>query len=178
MTETGLGLTIIIESNYTFSGDWMAFACWYSISKMMPDAEVRLSVTKVSKIDRPLFAWANKVGIKHYNKDDLNKKTIFLDCAIIMVRELNDNFLNALDINTESSVPEELISTAHQDGYVPFVEYRSGCGNFFMAEWIDIAECPFSWADKFMTAEATVNEIKVLKLWKQMGPLYATLSRG
>jgi len=156
----------------------MAFCCWYSFSKMLPDAEFKLAINRATKIDRPLFSWANKVGIKNYTKVENNKKTIFLDCATIMVRELNDVFLNVFEKSNTGSLPEELISTAQQDAYVPFVEYRSGCGNFFMAEWIDIAECPFNWADKFMTAEATVNEIKILRLWKQMGPLYATLSRG
>jgi hypothetical protein len=46
--------------------------------------------------------------------------------------------------------------------------YKKGCGR-----WIDSAKgCPFSSAGGLITEEMTVNENRVIELWKNMVPLY------
>lgn len=177
ITETGDGLVVVIECKQIASNDWMAFACWYSFNKTLPDAEVMISVQK-GKINRQIFLWPSKVGVRFYNEEISDKRLIFVDCAVMAIREMNDSFLSVLNNSFGNEIPGELICEAKEEIYVPFVRYRGGCGNFFMSEWIDIVDCPFPLVDKFMIHSASSNEIRILKLWKQLSQAYATVSKG
>jgi hypothetical protein len=139
---------------------------------MLPDAMVYLSLDKGNRPNRQLFSWIHKVGdnIKLL-KDDISSKMIYMDCGTLMIRELTEAQVEKID----TEIP---ISEAKDDQYTPFVSYRKGCGSFVESEWIDTMECPFSSADRFMTHYANANEIRILKLWKQMSTIYATVSRG
>lgn len=49
-----------------------------------------------------------------------------------------------------------------------FVSYKKGCGR-----WIDTSKgCPFSSAAGLASTEMTVNEYRIIELWKKMVPLY------
>jgi hypothetical protein len=178
MTVNGEDLAVVIRCKYLFSHDWMTFAAWYSLSKMLPDAAVYLSLDKSARTTRQVFSWVPRVGIKLSSAIDDNLSKIHIDCDTLMVRELTEEQAEAISASQGGEIPPELISEAKDDQYTPFVSYRKGCGNFVESEWIDTTECPFSWADRFMTHSANANEVRILKLWKQLTSIYATVSRG
>ena len=54
----------------------------------------------------------------------------------------------------------------------PLVTYHKGCG-----KWIDRSKgCPFSSAGGLVTPDLTVNETRIIELWKKMVPLYQVVN--
>lgn len=175
----GEGLAVVIRCKYLFAHDWMAFAAWYSLSKTLPDAVVYLSLDKTERrTNRQFFSWIPKVGVRLSSAIADNLSKTHMDCGTLMVRELTEEQAEAMAAVTDEEIPPQLISDAKDDQYTPFVSYRKGCGLFVESQWIDTTECPFSWADRFMTHSANANEVRILKLWKQLSSTYATVSRG
>lgn len=55
----------------------------------------------------------------------------------------------------------------------PLVSFNKGLGRFVTAKWIDKNKgCPFGKANRFQTDSLTVNEKRILNLWKKLAPLY------
>lgn len=158
--------SVLVNSDYTVSGDWMAFSLCYSIQKFLPDANVFIKYTKKSQISKQLFNWITNLNIKNIKK--LSQPYLTLESDNIMIRPME----------TISYDNKEVCSAAKEDKFTPFVSYQKGCGRFVFSEWINREEYPFSYADSFMTEDVCANEIQVLKLWKQMNTLYPLLTRG
>ncbi len=163
VNNLGDGLHLFIKANRSYSGDWMSFCCWYSLTKLLPD-------TKISLLCQEKFKWAKKMNIPIVTKDC----GIIIEADTVAVRELTDDNINHLN---SGGGMESLCCLAQENVFLPFTSYKNGCGNFVTAEWIHKKECPFPLADRFMTDSATANEIRVLKLWRQLNTTYATVSR-
>jgi hypothetical protein len=162
MISTGLGISILINAPYTAYGNWMTFGLCYSIRKYLPDAKLYLNRIKEKQIDARFFGWSNKLGIKN-QKTMLNP--IIMDCHSLMLRPI------------EIGNPLEC-SEAKEDKFTPFVSYKAGCGGFVYDEWINKEECPFPHADNFMEHGICINEVAILRLWKQINVLYPFLTRS
>jgi len=131
--------------------EWMAFASWYSLKKRAPDWEVLLEMN----LTKPLFRWASRLGVKIVKDALVNLK---IDPTVIAVRD----FQGSLDIASSKSGMQSM-----------FVDYKYGCGNFVVEEWIDKAVVPFQKALKrFGTSNLTVNEMAVLAVWEQCHNVY------
>lgn len=167
-SDNGDGLKFQAIVDYTYANDWMLFALWYSMQKTLPDAELIINCKLPKKIERQLFSWCKRCSVTFSFGETVDG--IVVPSDIIMIRELPEG--------TEVKDIKSICSDCRDDKFTPFVSYGIGFGNFVMADWINTVECPFSWADRFMTALAGANEVKILKLWKQLSPIYATLSRG
>lgn len=167
-SENGDGMKFNAVVDYTYANDWMLFALWYSMQKTLPDAELIINCIPPKKIERQFFSWCKRCNVSFAFGD--KGQGIAVPPDIIMIRELQEG-VEVKDINHVCSVCKD-------DKFTPFVSYGTGFGNFVTSDWINTVECPFLWADRFMTASAGANDVKVLKLWKQLNPMYATVSRG
>lgn len=170
-SENGNGMKFNAVVEYTYANDWMLFALWYSMQKTLPDAELIINCISPKKLERQFFSWCKRCNvIFSFGESGAGVAGIAVKPAIIMIREMEEG-LGISDINS-------VCSNCRDDKFTSFVSYGIGFGNFVTADWINTMECPFPWADRFMTALAGANEVKVLKLWKQLSPMYATVSRG
>jgi len=162
----GMKFCAIVE--YTYAADWMLFGLWYSMQKYLPDAELVINCKSPKKIERQFFAWCKRCKVSFNYSDICNG--ILVPPDIIMVRELMEG-VEVKDVN-------DICSDCRQELFTPFVSYKNGFGNFVTTDWINTLECPFPWADRFMTKLAGVNEVGILKLWKQLSTIYANVSKG
>lgn len=129
--------------------DWMAFACWYSLNKRLPDSKVSLECRHCH-----LFAWARRIGIPV--KPSGNGFRIAP--TVVAVR----------DFEGDTSV-----SSSKSDNQTCLVDYSEGCGNFVVSEWINNSKVPFfNAAKRFGTGSLTVNEMAILNVWEQCHNLY------
>lgn len=167
-SENGDGVKLCAVVPYNYANDWMLFALWYSMQKNLPDAELIIKCKSPKKMDRQYFSWCKKCNVAFGFGEEA--EGILVPPDIIMIRELPEG-TKANDINS-------ICSNCTDEAFTPFVSYGKGFGNFVTADWINTMECPFSWADRFMTALASANEVRILKLWKQLSPIYANVSRG
>lgn len=161
MVASGYGLNILIQTPYTFCGDWMAFSLTYSIKKFLPEANISIKV----KSNDVLFKWIARMKIS-FNE---NGPMLLMNSNTIMIRSIEQNCLPDLNKN---------VSEVKRDKFTPFVTYQEGCGKFVMAEWINRDENPFSQVDGLVSDDMCANELQVLKLWKKMSPLYTLLAKG
>lgn len=149
MEQVDFSIGIKCECN--FCHDWMAFASWYSIRKKIPNCTILLELN----LDKPLFRWANRVGVK-ISKKRVAKFTI--DSTTMAVRDFYGNME---------------ISSSKSDVQTTFVDYKEGCGNFNLAKWINTEQLPFYKAlSRFGTSNLTVNEVAILNIWEKCHHLY------
>ena len=172
MDILGNGINVIIEAEATPIHDWMAFSCWYSLTKNLPDATVGIRFN--SRDNHNLFQWVKRLKIPRYFA---NHEGLSFEPSVVMVRELTKVHLELLQENF-NIVNNYLLCDAKVDNIVPFVSFSNGCGAFVTSNWINSMDYPFPWAERFMTSTSTTNEVRILKLWKQLSPLYTTVSRG
>jgi hypothetical protein len=85
---------------------------------------------------------------------------------------IDDYFLK--DTENIPSVPHLCVDA--QSDPNPIVTFDKGCGRFVTAKWIDKKKgCPFGKALRFQTDSLTVNEKRILDLWKKLAPLYKAI---
>jgi hypothetical protein len=104
MTLTGLGLNILICTDYVPHHDWMSFLCWYSISKNAPDAQVSIKCNR-QLMQYKLFNWTKRCKVpfdlhkplskeeqvKEAMKSGFVKEPLFvLEPDLVWVREFSD----------------------------------------------------------------------------------------
>jgi len=160
MIISGKGLNILIDAPFSIFGDWSAFALCYSIKKYLPESVIYLDKKKSSEAKHQYFRWMTQLKVRHFPPS----ADISLPSSCLIIRPISDI--------------KNILSEAKEDKFTPFVSYEEGCGKFVMADWINSNEYPFPYADNLMSTDACVNEIQVLKLWKQMNTLYALLVGG
>ncbi len=147
-------LRFVIECKSIQCHDWMAFASWYSIKKRIPDALVSVHVV----LDKPLFKWANRVGVK---ASRIREDGIVLPPTVAAARD----FDGSLEISPSKS-----------DRQTCLVDYNEGCGNFVTSEWINKTDIPFEKAvRRFRTQNVTVNEMAILTLWESCHHAYQSV---
>ena len=160
MVNNGKNLKILIDAPYSLFGDWSGFSLCYSIRKYLPEAEIYIKKNKILDSTHQYFNWLVRLKIKCFP----TAVDIMLPSSCIMIRPIDNSNLE--------------ISEAKEDKFTPFVTYSGGCGKFVVCDWINKNEYPFPYADNFMSNDTCVNEIQVLKLWKQMNTLYPLLAGG
>ncbi len=163
----GDGLSVIIRCEYVKHHDWLSFASWYSISKCLPDAEVAI-YCKMTDAKNDIFAWPKKFKIlfnlsENYKKLVSNSNTLIIDPWVIAVREYSDQLLGPVDVKSKEAAT--------------FVDYKDGCGNFVIEEWIHNIETPFRRTYELYADDMSVNEWKVLKMWEQVSGIYDEITR-
>lgn len=100
--------------------------------------------------EKPIFA-SNAVFLKNSDVDEI-LNDVLLDAKTL---EINEFCHEAKETETLSSI----------------VSYQKGCG-----KWIHkLKGCPFSNAAGLVTSDMTVNEIRIIDLWKRMCQLYSAV---
>lgn len=159
-SETGLGLTIVIQSEYRSSHDWRAFACWYSIRSFLPDATFAIAAPKTAntKMVSQCFRWARRAGIS------MRPATgVVIDDHVIMVRDTNLS-------GDETILGSGLCADCRTDSAVPFVYVGEKCGKYDKERW---PHAPF--AQSFLSPDVTENERLVLQMWQKMASAYTAM---
>ena len=151
-------LSISILCNYLPHHNWMAFASWYSIYKNLPDAKVKIFCDKsIMTIEQELFIWTSKVQVEFTHKKSITDLEI--PCDTMAIRDWIG--------------PE--ICDAKSNDISTFCTYRQSCGNFVMSEWINSSSPPFTNTEHFKKEEMTVNEFKILELWRKALSVYVAI---
>jgi hypothetical protein len=149
------GFTVAIKCECNPCHEWMAFASWYSIKKRIPDYNVLLELN----LTKPLFRWANRLGVRISKKCNADFK---IEPTVIAARDFYGNME---------------ISSSKSNNQTTFVDYKDGCGNFVVDEWINNSKVPFFRAvRRFGNGNLTVNEMAILTVWEQCHHVY--LSAG
>lgn len=107
--------------------------------------------------------------------DDFNSYEEIFDPNMWYLKNPNmSDMLNAVLLEDKFIKPQEnrlCIEAKESQELSCVVSYKKGCG-----KWIDkLKGCPFSNANGLMTTEMTLNEIKVIDLWKKMCNLYSVV---
>lgn len=204
ITSTGDGMSVLIVCDYSPHHDWMAFASWYSFSKMLPDAQVGILCNR-KPFDWQMFSWARKCRVKMrihapMTKDEqvrfsidnkfLDTPLIVVEPEVVMLRGFTDEDVEFFQKNpliksnkvwvvsdpSAESVDSDLCCNVKEDKISTFASYPDGWGKFVTSSWINKASSPFQ--HSFGRGGMTSNEVKVDKLWKQLSLLFQTVSRG
>ena len=223
INKTGENLDVVILTKT--AEDWRTFACWYSVSKNLPDARVFILCNRTTRVEFQYFQWVKRLGLRHcYTNPFCNEPigdrlanldtaglhgfnggvTLLLDHSTMVVDTLDDSWLALLNdpdprfimdehvavarrVNTEllksmmntfmftgkfDNLPVEvygMCQEAKEEGDLrSIVSTNKGCGR-----WIHTMKgCPFSNADGLLADEMTVNELRVVALWRKMVALY------
>lgn len=142
---------IIIECECLPCHDWMAFAAWYSFTKLLPEVEVCVRVD----IERAIFRWVPILS------------------SIARAKVEGDFVVPPTVLAVRDFCGDWSVSPALSDTQTCFVDYSEGCGNFVVDKWINTNQHPFHNAlRRFGSSNMTVNEVAVLKMWERCEALY------
>lgn len=97
-----------------------------------------------------------------------NNKVWFISEYQFILDAIDNHFLK----NTFSMPSCSKLCVDAKDSPNPIVSLEKGCGRFVTTKWIDRKGCPFGKANRFYTDTLTVNEKRILNLWKKLAPLY------
>lgn len=159
----------------------MAFASWYSIHHILPDAEVVIFLPKKTNPTAQHFRWVTRVNQHRTTK----KPFLVIPSHVMAVRELNIKFPKGIsedgaiwfvnDDNTQETVPG-LCAPCTSTQLTAFVQVNE-CGKYNKKTWPEKAKSsPFPYVKSLKTAEMSVNEHAVLNLWDRMQHSYAAMA--
>lgn len=103
----------------------------------------------------------------------LNKKTKLSSNCLYLQNENIDNMLNDILLSNDTYNLEEFCFEAKETECLSsIISYQKGCG-----KWIHTLKgCPFSNAAGLVNTNMTVNEIRIIDLWKRMCQLYSAVT--
>lgn len=150
MVESNFSIAIVSECVPCY--DWMAFASWYSIRKILPDCVVQLE----TKLSIPIFGWANRAGVRITRKSDA---LLRIGPTVMALRDFEEDMS---------------VSSSKSNAQTCFVDYSEGCGDFVVSEWINRTEVPFHKALRRFGSyrNLTVNEVAILEFWEKCHHVY------
>ncbi len=168
------------------SDNFMSFACWYSLHKNLPDANILLACERPEEMKMDLFQWVYRLQIPffYYQKTDpitqaiqTDKATypiLTLPCDTICLDTLDHTIIDKINDN-KIIVGEELCLSAKNPETAVFCSLKEGVGAFVPSRWIYRGSHPFKNADMFSKGDLTMNERRIFQLWKKLGRIFDTL---
>ncbi len=191
MIYTGIGLRVRICAIPTHYHHWMAFACYSSVRRYLPDAEIELVVFGRQSL---FFNWAKTLHLKTVRGIDQpapifdanGSGVLALSPECIAVRQWDndkfviDSFVNrsgtcCLKWQKDCEITELLCADAKLDLYTPFADVSKGVGAFVSSDWIHRGACFLSHIDSFVTGNETQTERAVFDEWHRAISLAACL---
>ena len=164
MDSLGDGLTVIIHGKPTHQHNWMAFASWYSCYVNLPDANV------IVGIRRPLpgesfreYPWLHRtrtLSFQYTSFEKFPKSDLVIPAGTMVVAPPEPN----LEIRQAKD---------EEPGWL--VSFSEGCGRFVSSSWIDREGHPFGHVAAYERGDLTVNERRVLSLWKRISPIFDSI---
>jgi len=132
----------------------MAFACWYSFRKFLPEVDFAVDVS----LSLPIFRWIPRISARSIAP---REGDLVVSTTVMAVRDFEGDWT---------------VSSSKSDDQTCLVDYSAGCGNFVVDKWININRVPFDRALKRLgVAGMTVNESAVLKMFERCEALYRTV---
>lgn len=100
------------------------------------------------------------------------EKPLFSNNGIFLENSDVNNLLNDVLLDTKTLEMMDFCPEAKEtETLSSIVSYRKGCG-----KWIHkLKGCPFSNAAGLVSSDMTVNEIRIIELWKRMCQLYSAV---
>lgn len=178
--EYGDGLTLLLKCKNLPSHDWMSFVSWYSFNKNIPDAKI---IVSAERGNYEILKWCYKQRVPYFfhlgDKDPL---------SIAQTRGLVGDFVLEVtpDVNLLCSLSQEILALinnrrfklkdwcldAKSQDFALFCSIEKGCGSFVLSEWINKGETPLGYVDRFLNDQLSVNEKRILGLWRKAYSLY------
>lgn len=182
---TGNGLNILIASTPSMENEWMSFACWFSVHRLLPEADISIYTPKICDESRAYFRWTSRAKIKQYRHNpikELTKPLLVLPSNVVAVRKLPElpttsgvskdksvYFLNTTD--SCETIIENLCCPCLSDEIAAFTQIKEKCGPYDKNIWKGAA--PFVKHPR--RSELTYNEHAVLSLWEKMINAYTLM---
>jgi len=151
ITSSGDNLNVFIARSESIHEGWMSYACWYSLKRFLPDAQVYLLPNK--KLNPYICYWAYSRGVKAQSPD---ANALIVSSDMMMVRSFTTKNLKDLRTYFQENAPcfldqTNLCSSCQNTEAVPFIHYAE-CGKFNKKEWIKKERRdPFAIAHQFYT---------------------------
>ena len=192
---TGDGLALVISCDYVPQHEWMAFICWYSIYKNLPDAKVYVGCNRRS-MGCEILRWVKRCGLPFFIHRDMStaeERAVIRskggpDCPLISVsprfvcvRDFDEAGFDAVAHFTGDEELEKIAgvhSPSRGDNPTVFVDCSDGWGKFVPASWINRNGIPLITGMDFSEPGMGVNEARLAKLWGPASELYQNISRG
>lgn len=167
--------SMIITTKSTPHNEWLAFSSWYSIHRNSPTTKIGIIFPRKNKIYQftwlrkcqvPFIAypeeWSQEEAVNIITERNFKQKPIVISDNIMMIR--SDGF------NSE-------ILPANSQEIASLVDI-SVMGKFNLSEWMEKEKGnPFHKASQLFNKNRTVNEQKVISLWRQMATTFDQLNR-
>jgi hypothetical protein len=195
ISSFGNGLTIAICCDFVSHHDWMSFLTYWSIKRNLPEAEIIISSIR-RDMDIDIFNWPRRCGSPlfyhrsmsendlHYfltthPKNKIKQPVICVKPEVVFVRSFDEASFDPSIISGAKNISEvhDLISDVKSENHTVCCNYSDGWGNFVTSEWINKRTSPLL-VGKYETAEMTVNEARLAKLWTSASKIYQSISRG
>jgi hypothetical protein len=185
ISSLGGGLNILISCDYSVCHNWMAYLCWYSINKNLPDAKVFITCCR-NNVNCNLFSWTKKVNVpfRMYNGEYKLKNSagfadipmLILPPDVVAIRDFEESGLDPNVIKDVCFVDNtSLICDAKEEEFCVFASYSNGWGKFVTSEWINRSGCPLL-GSNFKDPIMTFNEVRISDLWKASSLTFQTIS--
>ena len=94
LNSTGNGLTILITTQYSLDCEWLSFAAWYSITHLLPDAEVVILCKRTEAELLYLYQWAYRLRIKFYQFKGIKTDSDDQDRSYYISKAIQKNLVN------------------------------------------------------------------------------------
>jgi hypothetical protein len=181
IVKRGKMSTIVISTKSEMHNQWQTFSCWYSINSTLPTWKVAVVFQRNNKAYQ--FSLLNRCNIPYlaYPRNGKESTAIqnLLNGGIISlpVVIVQDNHMIIRDIEEplEGIVEAKTLScfgAADSQDLISIVDY-STCGKFDLKTWQEKEKThPFHKAMEFTAKNRTVNEQRVMQLWRQMALTY------
>ncbi len=171
--------SIVITTESSPHHEWLAFSSWYSIHRNSPDTKVGVIFPRVDKSHQ--FNWLRKCQVPFLaysgkQEDAVNALTErFLKCEPIAVIPDTIMMIRSDGFNDISS--DTCWVLANSDEIASFVDI-SRIGKFNLEEWVKNEKGhPFHKTTQIASRTKTVNEQRVVALWRQMGGTFDFINR-
>jgi len=189
ISSLGDGLNILISCDHIPGHSWMAYVCWYSISKNLPEAKVFV-VSRRKNVTGNLFLWTKKVNIPfqmyngEYSLSNLagltDRPMLIVPPESVAIRDFEEAKIDPSSINDVVLLNSPFVCDSKEDDACVFSSYFNGWGNFVLSEWIYNVNCPLttSGSKRFLKNIMTINEIRIGQVWNASIPLFQGISAG
>ena len=167
--------SFIVSTQSTNHNEWLAFSTWYSIHRNAPDVKVGVIFPRGNKTYQ--YNWLRKCDVPFivYHPDCKQENVINqLNLKADLISIIPDYVMM---VRSDGLVPEKwTLATSNEAG--TFIDIRK-VGKFNLDEWaIKEKTHPFYKTSQLINDEQTINEQKVISLWKQMGQTFDFINRN
>jgi len=188
--EDGKNLSVVIVASANVYDEWMTFASWYSFNKYAPEAKIAIAITRPEEKVHQLMNWAFRLKINYCyysgkNKLEAIKEAIsreYISYPVLCV-ESHVCLTDKLNVDEgiyvkdgDDTIDDSFIASTKDKNASALVSIMNGLGRFNTETWLRRNKsCPFQKSFRFYHDNITVNEKRVLDLWRQATSLYKSV---